>query len=355
MVSARGSGEKIDPSRVFNEALNEADWLTMIFSKDNLVGNDCVTCLEERAMEINMDLGLRDVAEFGEMSFLPLNCCAHSCVLANKPLIQAEKVDGPLQKMANILDNGKRHNDLEQKMRRLIAADFEYIPVAEYPPDVVENMAEARYILLLTRAARDLTEADERLIVVADTGSWKSHIVKHHCLPNCPLECNGSKEKSLTQVTAVIILSVGGTCVKAVLARWKNVERALAFGLRGRRQHDLLGRSFQECYTKAVVDRALKDLAKAVDAAEEDFGARANVRGGDVCTFFLSDPEGKRLEKVLVICGPLQKILNKTFKAEHLVDHYKKLLIQDLETSDELLEAENAAVNANWEIISGNI
>ena len=81
------------------------------------------------------------------------------------------------------------------------------------------------------------------------------------------------------------------------------------------------------------------------------------VRGGKVVTFNASDPDGRKVEKALLMNGPLQQYLNLTFAAESAVHKQLQATVAVVPGVSEMTDATKGvraeAMQKNLRIISG--
>ena len=129
-----------------------------------------------------------------------------------------------------------------------IKDSFDYQLVPELPPESAQWRSYAAAMLDRSDPSLHLTDQDKQSILLIDNGDWKSNTITHYCIPSCPAGCRGSKVRSLQILKSCLALSI--TCVmeKPLLYRWKGFERANAYVMRGRKQHDLLRRALEKTW-----------------------------------------------------------------------------------------------------------
>ena len=108
------------------------------------------------------------------------------------------------------------------------------------PPDFNEMQQKSRHILVVSRAVRDLTEADEDEIMAIDNYDWDSEDWVHLCLgpERCLAKCGGNPETARTKMKESALLAVGSAPPTPLLYRWRGFEAFSSALYRGRRCHD---------------------------------------------------------------------------------------------------------------------
>ena len=87
--------------------------------------------------------------------------------------------------------------------------------------------------------ARDLELDDVEKTLRFDSGDWNSDQLVHYCLPGC--ECGGNEAASLSKAQEIARLSMGSGIAVPLLYRFKHMEHAAAFVMRGRAQQGISG------------------------------------------------------------------------------------------------------------------
>ena len=101
------------------------------------------------------------------------------------------------------------------------------------------------------------------MILAADSGCWGDWEIIHLCvMGSCPLQCNGSAVNSKQTVLKWLKVSVGGVVTKPLEYRWKGFEKAAAWVLRFRKQHDLLLACLKRICPPGVVKKSLAALER---------------------------------------------------------------------------------------------
>lgn len=359
VLTARGAGRKVASTSSLRDAVRGTPWKTMLCCRDNLVVNDCLMCLEEE--EIDAELGVAGGDRDRVVSLISIACCAHSAVLALKPLLQCMDCDVPgnLVRLGHIMESGRTSSLYLKALEDEIGDHFQYRQVLRFPPEAEQWRRKAERILVLSRAAQDLSLDQEKAILNADNCSWDELDITHFCLRhNCPLGCRGCEHRSKRVVTKTIIMSVGGPMTLPLLYRWKGFEKANAWAFRCRAQHDLLLRALRRVFPPSVVAKAENAARLALAGADPDVLHKQNIRGGRVVEFFSKDPGGKKLESACVLNAPLQTFLNGTFKAEAATIAYVDMCyatsVETKEEKPDVTRARRAAMQLNLSVISGS-
>ena len=140
----------------------------------------------------------------------------------------------------------------------IVDSCFEYRLVEDFPVEHASWQAYAASILEKAAPAMDLTPEQVKLILQADNGDWTKSQLFHYCLSRnrCPLGCNGCRRRSLQIFKGLVFLTICSRMEKALCYRWKGMEKANAWALRGRKQHDLLGRGLHKTWPARVLRQA---------------------------------------------------------------------------------------------------
>ena len=355
VLSARGCGSKVTASSQLGDVISCSPWRHIVMVKDNLVVNDCIVALEERSLAVLNSQALEDTCI---ITLLPISCCAHSAVLALKPLYAGlDDLPSKLVKLAHLLESGRVASSYISALKAEVAHRFEFREVAAMPPGAAAWRLKAKRVLELSRAARDLTEADEEFILACDNGTdWDDREkIVHMCIRGrCPLECAGSRAKALRSVQAGMLLSVGGSMVVPLLYRWKGFSEASAWAWRARRQHDLLYAALRRVFPANVVKKAEADVAAGIDG---DGVVKNAVRAAGVLRFLEADTGGRRLEIACAMQKPLQSFLDFTFAAEkstcRVVENVSLTPSHATKMDPGVAAVIPKAQRRNWQILSG--
>jgi hypothetical protein len=201
----------------------EVPWRCTVLTRDNLYVNDGVVAAEEAALRQQLRAAPGGLAQAGLLS---VPCASHSAVLAMRPLFKAAGKDGEdlsslLVRLEHTLQSARAFAAFQEALRKEVCESFAWKPVQERPESAARGQREARRVLELTRAARDLTPRDEQWILLADNGDWGAREVVHYCEPGCPLGCAGSAARARQAVLEAISLSLGGRRCVPLQHRWK--------------------------------------------------------------------------------------------------------------------------------------
>ena len=251
VMTARGAGAKVTASSSLAEAVRQAPWRTIVVSRDNLVVNNCLMCLEEEVVGAARALD-DDQNTDRDITMISFNCCCHSAVLAMKPMFTClDDVPAKLVKLAHILESGRVSSSYLEQIAAVIdePGNFRYRECVRLPADSAAWRAKATRVLHGSRPALDLTPVQEEHILCADNGDWDDEVITHYCVRGqCTLQCNGSAARSRKLVKGAIMLSIGGPMCVPLLYRWKGFEKAVAWAWRAVRQHRLLIRAWSKVF-----------------------------------------------------------------------------------------------------------
>ena len=144
---------------------------------------------------------------------------------------------------------------LTNAIMAVVDKSFVYELVSELPPEAAEWRSYAEQVLKKSDPSMHLTPEQKTQILHVDNSDWKLLPLKHWCLDRnrCPAQCNGSAVRAKQNMKAVIALSILCNMEKPLLYRWKGFERANAYVLRARRQHDLLRRGLQNSWLEVCL------------------------------------------------------------------------------------------------------
>ena len=239
----------------------------MIVNKDNLALNECIIGFEEKllALETALDSG-SDNAVDDAITILSLFCLGHSAVLSSEVVVRRmDDLPGKLVKWAHILYSGKSYTDFLNVISKFVDQHFRYRVVLEIMPEVLEWNSQARKLLLITRVARDLEPEDEEFILAADNGPWDGELMYHFCKGvRCKI-CHGNEKKAKDSMLKAAIMCVGRPGDTPLAYRWKGMERFTAQALRGRKYHDVWGRSANEMFPKKDTGKLPQSWPKLID------------------------------------------------------------------------------------------
>ena len=110
VVSSTGPGRLIDPHGSVRPALQEVPWPLCVMVMDNLQLNQCILCLEERSLDLKPCDRHPPASVPDDLTIWGVRCCAHSCVLCMKSILEKATAPSQLVRMANILESGRSHD-----------------------------------------------------------------------------------------------------------------------------------------------------------------------------------------------------------------------------------------------------
>ena len=166
--------------------------------------------------------------------------------------------------------------------------------------------------------AFDLSTDDAETVMKFFNGDWsKSGVYTHYCLGRrrCPFQCDGAAGGKL-QATTMARLALGMGLVVGLLYRWKGMERASGWALRGRALADILARSMQRIWRKKDLEAAEAEAARVGEGGELSHTAATGLRANSVIRAFKADPHNNYLVKLHLVSKPLQTFLNEVQKQD---------------------------------------
>ena len=118
LLTAQGPGAKWTANAdTLAETLEQVPWRTMVVCRDNLAVNDCVVAAEERLLQWRRENGGGDKIP----CLLSVNCCCHSAVLAQRPLLNAVRnLPGIIVKLGHLLESHRTQERFEELLDKHI-------------------------------------------------------------------------------------------------------------------------------------------------------------------------------------------------------------------------------------------
>ena len=125
--------------------------------------------MEEAELSRAMEQGLTD--ELTSPTRLHLACHSHSIVLACMEVTnRMDDMPGKMVRMGNLHESGRVSRDHLESIERVVAERFRFYAVKELPSEFTEWQRKSKHVLVLTRAALDLTPEKELYITDMDNG-----------------------------------------------------------------------------------------------------------------------------------------------------------------------------------------
>ena len=318
----------MDPNGVMAPAVHELPWKTLALTADGLKTNLAMIGQIEMRMRATREAGQEDKLV---ASLLHLRCFAHAGVLATKPLI--ESVSGLpsfLVRLGHILQSARSFEKFKASLEKVISQAWElpgggYKRVSVYPPEYAEWRRRAQRILQLSRIDRRLSEDDENMLLAMLNGSWESEAVTHYCLRGT-CKCTSGAEAKSRVANLITMLILGGGPGVPLLYRWKAFPESLAWAFRAASLCRLLIRALEGVYGKTDMAENERRVQAAAANGEEDFAAKAAVRGKKVLIYVRQRDLHFRFLMGLTANIPLQIYLDKIFACERDATLYREAM-----------------------------
>ena len=316
-------------------------------TNDAAITNDCLTRHEQDAARLA-------TREDHIRAHLDLYCQGHQSCLLTRPVVDNMSDYGTcIIRLGHILSHSGDTSNMLAACGRHLDSTFEYIECLELPAEHVDWRRKSEWIMRSSLASRDITEEDIQRILDHDNSDWEEKIYLHyHLVIGCPCGCIDAAD-SLRMAKENTRLSLGMDMDVGLQYRWKHMDRALSYVVRGRGEHDIL--LFALCLM--WIPRDLIDAEALVAAAEnvDDLGyqVKKRAKASTVIRCFKNDSDRKVLIGGFVCCGPLQMNLNRVMKADGLVCKYV-VAMECNPSSPETAALKRSAAKINSQFLNGN-
>ena len=230
---------------------------------------------------------------------------------------------------------------------------YDHREVLALPPRAAEWRTRNEWILKQSNVQNGLELDDICQICDHDNGDWGTDRYCHyHLVDRCPSEClDAADGKRIAKLR--LRQSLGMGMEVALLYRWKHMDRAMGFMLRGRAEHDILRHGLQLMYTSREVEEAEALVQQAANPDELPWQTKKAMKAGSVIRAFRNDVRAELLNKAFIMQQPIQVYLNGVLAADKAnVALTEAMAVEpDSETTRELFVK---SVTINRKFISGD-
>ncbi len=303
----------------YGELLNVFDgphWRNISIVRDCLMLKSNVVAKVEESCKLKRDAIDGSADADGVPTVFSCNCCCHRCVLCLKPILT--KYDGlasSVVRCGHLCQSWRSSTRYTKALEEEIERSFQWKPVLRFPDEYPRWHSAARKVLDL-RGLGELTPDQRSETLMYDNGCWSEEDIVPYCIEGCA--CGRARAGALARTMTVVKTPVGPHCPLALEYRRKYMEKTNAWCFRIRAQHNLGERAFRRAYSQKNIDEAEGELSRAVAAGGivKSSGTKQTVKAGRVITYMRNDPGGRSSLKLLILQKPLQRCLNRLFKAK---------------------------------------
>jgi hypothetical protein len=127
-------GQKLDSECVLHDTIRSLVWKCLLLTRDNLVVNDCVIAVEERALP-------------GDgTTLLSLPCCGHSAVLSMKPMMLGSGLPSNLIRLAHLMQSGRQQDQFNAALEAEFKDKWRFKRVLDMPDAAGTWHADAKRV-----------------------------------------------------------------------------------------------------------------------------------------------------------------------------------------------------------------
>ena len=256
---------------------------------------------------------------------------------------QFEDVPSQRVRMGHLLESSTTLKAMVDNVLHDIDDQFQFKQVFEYPDNFDEWQRHHQSILKLTRCTLDMTQEDEKELLLVDNGDWTiKERIHWHKYGVC--QCGGSNAAKQKMRTSAL-KSMGSGSGLPLLYRWKGFERSGAWCHINRSIHNQLDHALRRVFTKKNCDDA-EEEARAAEARGDvvDHAVGHKVRAARVLKFFDRDPAATLTARAMILQQPGHSYLNSALKSQKEVTKYVSMLQETpLASIDEASRTEQQA------------
>ena len=287
---------------------------------------------------------------------IDVHCQAHQACLVTRPVCESlGDTCAIVTRLSHVLTSARAARDFNDVLDRHVENIFSYQEVFQLPANAAEWRAASSVALAYSKAAGDMSEEDCAYLQNHDNSDWSEPKWVHYHLVGgrCPIGCL-DKDDSLLKAKAIARTAYSRGPAEALLYRFKNVDKAWSYAMRGRSQHDILYWALAQLFTQKELDEGeqLVEAANAIEGNEAPFWAKTAAKAKSILRSFLLDPGGKTLKKGIVITRPTHSYLNFVMRSDKLSEAYHSAIALD-PSSDVARKCKGAVCRVNAEIVSG--
>ena len=369
-ICCGGTGSRLDPDGTLEHALEtHGSWVANVSVRDNLQTNDAVLFIDRKFLKAVRAADITKTSIWHEFTETSVPCIHHSLSLPARSFLDhghgEDKLAFCLTRFGHVTNAGKTCHDLEKRCWVLWKDSFRYRQVAEMPPEQPSMVAKSRRILEESKGALDLTPQQEKELLEADNYDWELDLVWHICGPDCPVECNGSEERSCKLCWKRAKVAVCAWKQAPVYYRWKGMTEMLGFANRSVKHHRIVPRALALEFDAAKVEKAKKEIREneARVAAGQDplhmASQKQRVRGGYVASMMNKERIGSEFGKALTLHEPMEHAMNIAFASGKAVEDFRREAMElpagATEEPAPMKEARAKATKLNLRFISGSV
>ena len=252
--------------------------------------NHCICCAEQLEM---VEARNRERYRY----HLYLFCQAHQYCLAARPVVEEESdLATVVVRLSHFMQGGVQMAKILAASDEVVTEIFEYKQVIDYPDDYEAWQRDAAWI---RKGSTDLTEADCLAIRQHADYNWKSLKWIHLCRVTnggCPSGCRDHAH-SLDIAKDNTRTMLGKGLLTALAYRWKHMDVALKYFLRGRLMYCILPRILAKMWTPKAI-REAEQQADEMGMENLTFAAKTTVKASSILRYFDRDPDAKGLVRV---------------------------------------------------------
>ena len=166
---------------------------------------------------------------------------------------------------------------------------YRHIPCLVLPAEASERRRYSKWVMDASMVAMDMTPEDAELALEFFNSDWLGKRPTHYCLyGSCTFGCR-DEAHGLEIAKKHGRTSLGMGLVVALEYRWKGMERAAAWALRGRGLFDVL--DFTLLLMFKVKDlEAAEAYCEAIGNGEISFQVKTAIKANSLINSFASDP-----------------------------------------------------------------
>ena len=342
-TAGRNVSQRSGAENSLQKVIDSMPNINKLMTNDAAIVNDCICRAEQSEM-----VAARSATRY--RCHVDIHCQAHQWCLTTRPVIEEESdLATIIVRLSHLMQGGLKMDKILEACDALVTDIFEYKEVIDYPEGYDEWQRDAEWIL---EGSSDLTEADCLAIRQHGNSNWKTLKWIHYCkvLGQCPSGCRDAAHSlEIAKVLARTFFSMG--LPVALAYRWKHMDTALKFMLRGRLFYSMLPRILARVWTP----KAIRDAeAEADEMGLENltFTAQTAVKASTVLRYFDRDADGKGLVRTYAATQPLNHSINAVMNSDKLSMKWSLVCSTQPDTAAAIY-AGNELRKSNYSFISG--
>ena len=314
-----------DAEGVLKDTIAEIPVILRLSTNDAATTNHCINAAEEEEHAASC------VENQCYRLHLRMHCLGHQAALLTRPAGRScGDLCTVLVRLGHILQGGRQLTKFHKALDAETDASFDFRPVLRLPAESRPWRRRARWMMTSSLISYDLTEEDTLAIMNFFNGDWREPTMRHYCLgqASCPAGCR-DEEHAREQARAFTRMALGMGLVVPLEYRWKGMEKASGWALRGRALHDIMPRALARMWTRKQLLDAEGQAAAVADVGELSFQAKTALKANSVMRSFQSDPGNRLLVKMCLVARPLQRFLNLIQKTDGKLCKYMEASTYD--------------------------